>query len=1202
MNEAQVEAITTRTPNILVSAGAGSGKTSVLTRRYFHLLDDVVDGRKLRLDEILTLTFTRKAAQEMRERIARKLEDEGRSFERRELSRAPISTIHSFCESILREHALQAGIDPNFRLLDDAEASTLQENALDTIFEDLWEGTQQEREEIGRLVLEVPQRRLREGLLGIFRAARTRGLAIPALAPTPMAPLGPVATQFCSAIEDLLALDGTAKWQESLRLVQAAYDELRPRLTIATFSWDDYDHVRQAIKSLTPPGGPKELAKQARDAVKAAAADWLGVYLEQAAQPFLAAFLILLKRFDAAYQSGKDAQGLLDFEDLLLITRDLLLHEEGGARDRLRKKYRQIMVDEFQDTNPLQFSLISALQGDNDLFMVGDVKQAIYRFIGSDIRVFLAQERRVLDMGIDGKRIPMHVNYRTREEILEPLNGLFARLWTPENTEEGFTFEPLSAGREFTPKETPAIECAFWHNAETSAPELRDREARWIARRILQLTGTLGEKTLPVAAVNEDGEPCQRAATFGDFIILFRASSDVPLYEDALRRAGIPYYVVSGRGFYGTREVQDLMYFLRVLENPMDDFSVAVVLRSPLVGVSDDSLYWLTRDWREWSEGEPYPAKTAASSEYNRLWTNIARVEELPPIVQQEREALRRFRELILDLQPAMVEGQPLELIDAILARTGYTGVLLASDNGDQQYANVQKLREVAAVFQGRGIFDLSDFQRYLTQLSEQAPREASAPLDVEGSNVVRLMTIHAAKGLESPVVFLADCGREPNTVNDTFLLTADGLTCQVPSPEDNWEKPAAYQQAVARLAVDDRREAERLLYVALTRAKEHLICSGFTKYPEPEKRTRYADILAGLLGLEGPVADDTDIPVHFEETGYPVRVWSPASLRAVEELEPPAPPLTLWEEFKPQILAGEELPLVTRAEEVEHFTRVIDRLQPLPPPRRQGPLRIGVHRALCYDACPRQYWFRYVLGEDRLATPKQPPQEEDEQLVLFLDGDDDRERLDGTEFGKVLHAVMQRVDFSQPLIEQLPEVLEKLAVEESPIDVGDADQAHLADCLRRFMALPIYRALQQATNIQRELRFLAQEDGVFVPGIIDALVTTNDRHWIIDYKTGRPSANHLRQLALYALGVEHTLGVAPERVILVYIDEDGANSLRKEPVTPELLNEARRLIRHAAEGISAKAFHPTSARHCEYCPFAPACPQTRESLVLTLA
>ncbi|HEX2951871.1 MAG TPA: UvrD-helicase domain-containing protein, partial [Armatimonadota bacterium] len=231
LNEAQQLAITTRVANVLVSAGAGSGKTRVLTSRYLALLDNGKGRDRYQLDDILMLTFTRKAAQEMRERIAGELAKQGRMHERREISRAPIGTIHSFCESILREYALDAGIDPNFRLLDDAETHTLLENALDAVFEDLWAGTQQEREEIGKLVLEISQQTLRSALLAVYETSRTHGRSLQQQALIPNSDISAIASSLCRAIDDLLSQQGgTAKWKSNLEQVEAAYQELRPYL------------------------------------------------------------------------------------------------------------------------------------------------------------------------------------------------------------------------------------------------------------------------------------------------------------------------------------------------------------------------------------------------------------------------------------------------------------------------------------------------------------------------------------------------------------------------------------------------------------------------------------------------------------------------------------------------------------------------------------------------------------------------------------------------------------------------------------------------------------------------------------------------------------------------------------------------------------------------------------------------------------
>jgi len=1209
LNDRQSEAVLTAVPTVLVSAGAGSGKTRVLTERYLQLLTR--REQRVPMDRILTLTFTRKAAQEMRERIARGLEERNLGGLRPELMRAPIGTIHGFCERVLRERALQAGIDPNFRVLDDAEAGTLLEGALDEIFARFWEGTQREREEIVRLLLDFPHRDVRETLLGIYRNARTRGLSLD-LQPAAPSSLDAATKALYAAVEELLSLTGTPAWQQGVQAAGEAYADLQVTIgAVETFSWDFYDAVQIYGKRLTPAGGPKELAKAARDAIKATLEDWLAAYLDLGALSYLRAFGVLLGHLDEVYRKAKDDQGLLDFEDLLLLTRDLLRDETSDAGHYYRTKFRQVMVDEFQDTNPLQFELIRALQGDGHLFTVGDVKQSIYRFIGSDVAVFLGQEERLAAMGNAGLRIPMSTNYRTRAEVLQPLNALFARLWSAGAP---FAFEPLSVGKSFLDKAQPAVEMAFWPADEGDAASLRDREAKWIARRILQLTGKLDEPALQITREGEDGDQQAKDADFGDIILLFRASSDIARYEEALRKAGVPHYVISGRGFYQAREVQDLIHMLAALENPCDDFSLAVVLRSPLVGVSDETLYWLSRGWEEWTDGEPYPAESRREPKYGRLWDAIKRVETLPAIPEEDRAALIRFRELMLALQEELPAGQPLDLFDRILEGTGYAVGLLAMEDGEQRFANVQKLREVAASFQARGIFDLTDFKRYLAQLEELAPREPSAPLDTETSPVVRLMTIHAAKGLESPIVFLADMGRDPVKSAASVVLADGRLACKLPTPEGEWAQPAAYRAAVAQANEEERREAERLLYVALTRAQEHLVCSGSVKF-KPESG-RYSDILTGLLGLSADTVGDSpcggadifqsgansgdspqrDIPLEYEGQTYAVRVWSPAALRETEELPTPERAKTLLEGFPAQIAAGQALPVPTNAQDVEGFTRAIASLQPLPPARSESPLRVGVNRVICYHKCPRQYWFRYVLrreGEapaDAWAGVLREDEAPAEPHIPTEPDDDLRQHADGTDFGILLHGVLQRVPFDDNLPAHVPAALKEVA-REREISIGNGDLRAVEEHLRRFMALPVFPKLRAATDVHRELRFLASAGGIFLPGIIDVLAHDDSGWWILDYKTGHSSADHARQVGLYALGVKHALGVTPEHVTLVYLAADAGRPLRDEPVTQGVLDDALRLITDVGSGIREGKFPPAPGRHCTTCPFLSSCP-----------
>ena len=210
---------------------------------------------------------------------------------------------------------------------------------------------------------------------------------------------------------------------------------------------------------------------------------------------------------------------------------------------------------------------------------------------------------------------------------------------------------------------------------------------------------------------------------------------------------------------------------------------------------------------------------------------------------------------------------------------------------------------------------------------------------------------------------------------------------------------------------------------------------------------------------------------------------------------------------------------------------------------------------------------------------------------------DDDRARVDGTAFGQLLHGILQRVEFNLTLRGQL-DALHPLIAAEQGVPVNEADRERLGDCLERLLQLPCYDELIRATQTQRELRFLAQEGGVFVPGIIDLLACTDGQWWILDYKTGRASIDHLRQVAIYALGVRHALGVTPARVRVAYLDGENSRPLRDEPVTAAHFDEAKRIIHAAGEGIMKEDYHPAPERHCEFCPYLSACPEGREALV----
>ncbi len=1191
----QYRAATDAARKILVSAGAGSGKTRVLTARYLHLM---AENAKLTVDNILTLTFTRKAAQEMRERIARELMKEGREAERRALGRAPIGTIHSFCERVLREHALQAGIDPHFRLLDDALAITLQEKVLDEVLETAWTD-HESRQEISRLLLDMPHETLRSALLGTYRTGRTHGHDAAGMTPVACADIPSAVVAVKTAVEELLASTGTPAWTAALARARDAYEvDLLPLLEApwdANRFWERYYHAAELLKCLTPAGGPKGIAKALRDAVKDACGHWLQAQLDGAALPYLHAMKLLIGRFDLTYQAAKEAEGLLDYEDLLLRTRALLQDDESGVARRFQGRFAHVMVDEFQDTNPLQFAIVSALCGpEGCLFAVGDVKQSIYRFIGSDVRVFLAYEERLIRE--NEALLALQTNYRSRPDVLQPINGLFAARWPvhPARRDDGFTFQPLlSPDVALVEKATPSMEIAFWTESEEGADTLRTREADWIARRILQLTGRTDAPALPVDAPESDE---RKNANFGDIIVLFRTSTEIPLYAQRLRAAGVPVYVVSGRGFYQAREVQDIIHLLRVLENPLDDFSLTVVLRSLLVAVSDDALYWLSHAARliaDEEEGEDTDPKPAPPRHCGRMWEAIERQERIPRLEEVDRRKLIVFRTVLTELHGMVAAGQPLDLLDVILARTGYATCLLAGEDGEQRYANVQKLREVASSFQQWGLFDLADFRRHLAQLQEVAPREASAPLDAEKSQSVRLMTIHAAKGLEAPVVFLADCGWGrvyASRAHDRFLYQPEiGMACQVPTPEGDHADPAGFLALRARIEEADAREAERLLYVALTRAREHLICAGYRK--ANIMPPTYMGLLSEMLQASCEPGEGGIHTMTVGDVVYQVRVWTEDELDAVAQLPAQAARVTtVWEAYAAQIRAGSALPIAAGEED---FQSVVTRFVPLEPARRDLPLRVGVNRALCYDACPRQYWFRHLLHREQATRGALPP-----VLEVEDDGQDDtHERTDGTAFGLLLHDMMQRVDFAHPLLEQLPELLPVISQETSR-SITSGEERDLRACLTRLTAMKAYREMVGATTLHRELRFLAREGNVLFPGIIDVLAEDAAGWWVLDYKTGRFSPRHLQQVGLYALGLKAAMGIEVGQVRVIYLDEhDPAKAMQERRMTPDFADALRAMLRRVGEGIRHGQFAPAPGRQCEYCAFLPECPTGRETV-----
>jgi len=1130
-----------------VSAGAGSGKTTALVELVVRLLDGRATGTACAPAELAAITFTDKAGEELRARVRAAVAERVRAAKGSEERRAWLSrlrsldgltagTIHGFCGRILREHAPEAGLDPDFEVADeDRAAPWLQAAAREAVVAALDRGQPEAR----ALSAAVGTRGLSLWVAALVRERATRG----DLGPVEVAPGDPSAAaearrQLLEAARALVVAAGASGAPALAERVEAALEGLRPgdlegvpgapalaRLEALG------EAVRQGRGGARALSGATAAVRRAVEQVRAEAADLLGAPQRQA-------LASLVEEAARRYAVRKAAERAVDFDDLLLLARSLL-RRDVALRAELRRGLKALLVDEYQDVNPVQQSIFEILCGGHPgegsrptLVAVGDRKQSIYRFRGADVAVF-ARLLRAFEAG-EGRVLHLSENHRSSPGVLEAVNAVSARALQPppgqppRDDEIAFgEADRLEARR----PEGARPACELLEDAAGgSAAERRLREARGIAARIRQVLS--GEAGIAVRERGEGGPERARTPRPGEVAVLFRRLTQLGPYERALREAGIPFRLARGGGFYQASEVRDVGELLAALADPEDAVAWAALLRSPACAVGDGTLLLLSR------LGLSRLHRLAAADLRAALGA-AAGAEALAAVPEAELHRAERLLRLHQELL-ALRDRIPLpELLGRAVDRLDLDAALLAGPEGERRAANLDKVQVLAARFARRG-GTAAELAAHLRAMAARPPREPEAEL--EAGDAVALLSVHQAKGLEWPVVFLPDLGAEPPAEARSALLDRAGRLCSafLDPARGEFLRGRSLDDARADLKRAQSAESRRLLYVALTRARDHLVLSG-----EVGRGECWRGLVEEALAGRPDLLRRLPLPSAAEPPG-PAAVPAP----------PAAPP------------AAPELPA-----------------PPAPPA-----VRLAVTDLAEYARCPRRHLLGRVLGLSEPAAQGAPP------------GDDPAR---ATARGTLAHGMLAEADLAAPPLERRAQLL-AAASRRGYDPQSPGVRRILAEVTRFTESAGGRRLCRAADEgrLRREVPFLlrleAPGGAAYLVGAIDALVSGPEGELlVVDYKyaTPRPeaAARYRLQLAVYTLAVARSHPGARVQAALQFLRGDH-RLLDLTPTAAELASLAAAAPGWARAAATPRAVDPAElgrdVRRCraEGCGFVARC------------
>jgi ATP-dependent helicase/nuclease subunit A len=1132
--------------NFCVTAGAGAGKTTCLKDAYLGLL-----ASGLSPSQIVAITFTEKAAEEMRSRVvqavAQKAQDTAEQAWRSLLPQvewAPLTTIHSFCATILREFGVLLGLDPNFVVADEVEFSSL----LDELIQDILRDSLRRGDASAQRLFAHHPKKAGQLLKQVYQALRNDGIS-PAQAKTAtreahdkaLADGALLLDQIAEGMTELARISaekGISKekgYGRNIHLLLDRWPHLERLLRSDPVNQDLVSEMEQLTR------GNWYAAKPARDIIRPAVEQLLANTTIPLASQLSDDLLNLVEQLSIHAEQECRRRSWLSFDDLLLSALDLLQRHPQVLAE-LRSRWQVLMVDEFQDVNPVQGELVRLLAGLNEaepadtppkLMVVGDRKQSIYAFRGADVTVITQTMAEF--PGLGGEVAALKENFRSKPELIEFFNRLFENVFrdTDLSGRAPLAFVEFSehdtqvSGREHPEPGHSLVELVEVANASPAAEDkvLSSAWRQWEAEALVSYILSL---------INHEG------VSPGAIAVLFRRLTKIETYEDKLRAAGIDFYTFRGRGFYECQEIKDLLLALSALLNPRDQLAMYGFLRSPMVGLSDEALLALC-----------YPDGPT----YRDLAKAVRDAADLPEWLGQEQSLRwRKALGLFQKIGPLASRMSPAELIEWVLDATGIIAVLMATPSGEQKVANLRKVLETAREPKGNFAGGAEGFVRGLKAMVEQTPTDPQAPLLGEDAQVVRLMSVHQAKGLEFPVVILPDldAGRRGG---DSLPPPRDGVVGLKPrDPLTNKLMPTPVSQFLAEYqAAVEEAESMRLFYVACTRAQERL---AFLQTHAQREMNHPKGWVKWVEEFVRP--DPLTRVITSEELGPPPAMGGQGIAMDWPDLVPP----------EPGAKDAEGAALVKRVLEPELLAPVQNRV-----------VRISVSGLENWFACPRLSMFTRLYGLDTAALPQRGARHSDASPPSSLDP---------AALGSAVHLLLESCDLSagpaglEPALAALDP---SLAAAVRPLASGVWD----TDLVQLIEGLP-------STHFLREQPFrlwlppTSGTPGVEVIGELDLLIVRPDPEppVIVDYKvTPHIDPEHYRdQLALYALALwSADPDSPPPRTCLCYLREAGAKLIELKFSAGELAAYRARVIQAGADMAALKPdVKPTDLPRGEGC------------------